>query len=252
MNTRELLLREMGITPQWVRRDRLTAATVDIEPVQREANDSPPAVASERTNSESSESRHARIAALSAQALATEISNCRACGLCHARGKAVVGAGSLEPLTDAQPRWFVVAAAPTDAEDRSGQSFVGPAGVLLDAMLAAVGVSRKKSAYITHLVKCQPPGNRMPHRDEILACAPILNRQIALTQPAVIVALGSATAQLMSASDSESSQSEDTALHFAGAKGATVAHPTELLEKPQLKAAAWADLLRARALANGR
>jgi uracil-DNA glycosylase len=250
MNTRELILREMGITPQWIRRDALAAATAEIDLTQRETGSSLSAVASNTANSETSDSRHARIGALSAQALTTEISSCRACGLCHARDKAVVGTGTLEPVAGNEPRWFVVAVAPTDAEDLSGQSLVGAPGVLLDAMLAAVGASRKKNAYVTHLVKCQPPGNRLPHPNEILACAPILHRQIALTRPAVIVALGNAAAQLMTTPSDENGDSRGTSANFAGVNMAQIAHPTELLENPQQKAAAWADLLRAQDLAN--
>lgn len=117
-------------------------------------------------------------------AIADEISVCTKCDLCKTRTKTVPGEG----LVDA-PILFV-GEAPGFHEDQQGRPFIGAAGNLLNDLLASVGISRSQ-VFITNLVKCRPPGNRDPLPDEISTCTSnYLDRQIALINPRIIVAVG--------------------------------------------------------------
>ena len=119
------------------------------------------------------------------QQLRDGVSACRACRLCEKRKQAVLGVGDLNPQV------LFVGEGPGAEEDERGEPFVGQAGKLLDAMLAAIGLARGKGVYIANTVKCRPPENRTPQADEMAACFPFLRRQIELLQPKLIVALGS-------------------------------------------------------------
>ena len=114
--------------------------------------------------------------------------DCRNCELCSARKQAVFGVGN------EQAPWLFVGEGPGADEDEKGEPFVGQAGKLLDAMLAAAGLKRGREVYIANVVKCRPPGNRVPKPEEAAACAPILDRQIALIKPKLLVALGKTAA----------------------------------------------------------
>jgi len=83
---------------------------------------------------------------------------------------------------------------PGEVEDQTGRPFVGPAGQKLDEVLASVEITRE-TVYITNVVKCRPPGNRVPSKPEMEVCFPYLEAQIALIQPALIVALGNTSTQ---------------------------------------------------------
>jgi uracil-DNA glycosylase len=242
MNTREVMLREIGITPLWVRRDTIAAQPAASVETTRNSAEAPATAAPP----ESADARAARIATLDAAELHAEITHCRACELCHARGKALVGAGQLNaPANATHPRWMVIADAPTDAEDQTGNAHIGSTGTLLDAMLHAVGQSRKRGAWLTHLVKCQPPGKRPPNAEEIAACAPLLSRQIALHQPALSLALGETAARSLLGAPQPLADLRKTHGRFEGAVVAATHAPQALLKDPQLKAEAWADLLKA-------
>jgi uracil-DNA glycosylase family 4 len=115
--------------------------------------------------------------------LADEVRGCTACGLHEGRTHTVFSRG--DPLA----RLCFVGEGPGEQEDLSGLPFVGPAGELLDRMIVAMGLSRD-SVYVCNIVKCRPPGNRTPERDEMAACMPFLHEQLALARPEVIVALG--------------------------------------------------------------
>jgi len=115
--------------------------------------------------------------------LVGEISACTRCPLHATRKKPVPGEGPLDADV------MVVGEAPGRREDETGRPFVGPAGRLLDALLVKAGLERG-GVYITNVVKCRPPGNRDPTREEIAACLPYLRRQIRIIRPRVIIALG--------------------------------------------------------------
>jgi len=120
-------------------------------------------------------------------AVASEVVVCVKCPLCKSRKNAVPGGGSL------RAKILFVGEAPGSSEDAVGRPFVGAAGKLLDRLLGQSGLKRK-SVFITNVVKCRPPKNRKPHRLEIQTCTPYLIRQIKIIRPGLIVALGSTAA----------------------------------------------------------
>ena len=121
---------------------------------------------------------------LDLSALAAACSACRRCGLAAGRQQVVVSRG--EPSA----RLMVIGEGPGAQEDATGQPFVGRAGQLLDQMLASVKIDSNREAYICNVVKCRPPDNRKPTPEEMAACRPWLERQIAAVNPAVILLAG--------------------------------------------------------------
>ncbi|WOL38836.1 uracil-DNA glycosylase [Pyramidobacter sp. YE332] len=117
------------------------------------------------------------------QLLRDAANRCEQCGLCRSRKNVVVGEGSLTS------RIMFVGEGPGEVEDNSGRPFVGPAGQLLTRILEAAKFSRD-DVYITNIVKCRPPNNRVPEIEEVLSCQRWLEAQIALLQPQIIVCLG--------------------------------------------------------------
>lgn len=186
--------------------------------------------------------RAARIATLDWPALADAVAGCTACGLCGTRRQTVFGAGA--PQAD----WMIVGEAPGEREDAEGQPFVGPAGQLLDAMLRAVQRTRATDAapasavYISNTLKCRPPGNRNPTPAELAACGPFLDRQIALVQPRLILAMGRFAVQAVLGRDEAIGRLRGR-LHRRGDTPVVVTyHPSYLLRSPSEKARAWEDL----------
>ncbi len=175
-------------------------------------------------------------------ALEQQIRACTACVLHRRRKQAVPGVG------DRRPRWLLVGEGPGAEEDRRGEPFVGPAGRLLDAMLAAAGLSRQDGAFIANSVKCRPPGNRTPEADEIATCFPYLRRQVELLEPRLIVALGRPAAQSLLDRQVRIAEARGQTYEFAGIPVIVTYHPAYLLRNPQDKGKAWEDLCRARQL----
>ena len=120
--------------------------------------------------------------------LEEEIRSCRKCALWQHRKNAVPGEGSYEAEI------MLIGEAPGATEDETGRPFVGAAGTLLRKILSELGLDEKK-IYITNIVKCRPPGNRTPRREEIEACSPYLEKQIKLIRPRIIVTLGNVSSQ---------------------------------------------------------
>lgn len=189
--------------------------------------------------------RSARIATLDWDALEAGIRDCRACALCERRKQAVPGVG------DRQARWMLVGEGPGAEEDQRGEPFVGQAGRLLDNMLAAIGLKRAEDVYIANAVKCRPPHNRTPERVEIAACQPFLERQIALVQPRLLIALGRPAAQALLDREIAISAARGKRFERAGIPVVVTYHPAYLLRNPQDKAKAWEDLCFARRLMAG-
>ena len=126
-------------------------------------------------------------------------------------------------------------------EDEQGEPFVGRAGQLLNNMIAAMGL-RREDVYIANVVKCRPPQNRAPERDEIETCSPFLMRQVDVIRPKIIVALGATAAKtLLGISDSMASL-RGRLYDFRGTKLAVTYHPAFLLRDPRQKKEAWKDL----------
>lgn len=243
MNTREVILREIGLTPVWVNR----ASAVETRAAEFPAAVIAPEVSAEPVCEpvQSSAEREAAIANLSWNQLLTSIATCTACKLCTTRTKAVGGAGDLSPS------WIVIGEAPDEDEDKAGQPFVGKAGQLLDAILAAIGKKRGDGVYIANVIKCHPPGNRNPEPDEIAACAPYLNRQIALAQPKLLLAAGKFAGQtLLNCDDTLEAMRALPAVNSQrdGIPVVVTYHPSHLLHSPLEKAKAWDDLMKAKTL----
>lgn len=115
--------------------------------------------------------------------IAAQIRACTACILHRGRTMAVPGEGPADAAI------VFVGEAPGFHEDQQGRPFVGQAGQFLEELLASIGL-RRDQVYITNIVKCRPPGNRDPLPDEIAACSPYLDRQLALIRPKLVVTLG--------------------------------------------------------------
>lgn len=148
---------------------------------------------------------------------------------------------------------LVIGEAPGAQEDQQGLPFVGPAGQLLDRMLAAIGASRQRNVYITNICKFRPPNNRDPSAEEVAADWPILERQIELMHPKLVVAVGRVAAQtLLGCRDSLRELRER--VHRYPRRDLPVVvtyHPAYLLRTPQDKAKSWLDLKRIAAMLDG-
>ena len=118
------------------------------------------------------------------EALEQQCYRCTKCALCADRHNVVFGTGCRE--TDI----LFIGEGPGEQEDLQGEPFVGPAGKLLDDMLAIIDLDRRKNCYIANIVKCRPPRNRDPKEEEQEACVDYLYNQIALIKPKIIVCLG--------------------------------------------------------------
>ncbi|MGB6105251.1 MAG: uracil-DNA glycosylase, partial [Pusillimonas sp.] len=180
--------------------------------------------------------------------LATHVAQCQGCGLHAGRSQAVFGMGAAE-----QPEWLVIGEAPGSYDDRAGLPFQGKAGLLLQAMLASICVTDQTPVFFTNLIKCRPLGNRRPEPDEIAACLPYLQRQVALLQPRGILALGGLAAQaiLGLSADLEALRGTVHAMHSETGQRIPVVvtyHPAALLLRPQHKPDAWRDLNLARSV----
>ena len=150
-------------------------------------------------------------------------------------------------------RIMVIGEAPGGEEDRKGLPFVGPAGRLLDRMLAAIGLDRhgpdRESAYITNILFWRPPGNRSPTADEIAACMPFTRRQIELVAPVVLVPVGGIAAKALLERSEGITRLRGTWREYTSpGLAAPIAamptfHPAYLLRQPLQKREVWRDLL---------
>ncbi len=177
--------------------------------------------------------------------LEREVPACTACALHGSRTQTVLGVG------DRNADWLLVGEAPGAEEDRLGEPFVGQAGRLLDNMLAAIGLARGENVYIANVLKCRPPGNRNPEPGEVARCTPFLERQIALLEPKIIVAMGRFAAQTLLGSDATIASLRGRVHRYAGVPLVVTYHPAYLLRNLPDKAKAWSDLLFARRTLRG-
>lgn len=176
------------------------------------------------------EERVAAYARLKAQML-----SCQRCQLRSGCRGVVVGEGSLDsPL-------MVVGEGPGATEDELGRPFVGKAGQLLNAMLAAIGLDREH-VYITNVVKCRPPGNRTPSWEEMQTCLPQLRLQYRLLQPKLMLLLGSAATQAILGQEARITRVRGQWVERKQLRILATYHPAYLLRNPAEKAAAWQDL----------
>ena len=165
------------------------------------------------------------------------VRTCTLCALHQGRTQTVFGVGS--QTADL----LVIGEAPGAEEDRQGEPFVGRAGQLLNAMLAAIQLAREE-VYIANILKCRPPKNRDPKSDEAATCTPYLQRQIGLLQPRVILALGRIAAQWLLQTDSPIGRLRGRTFEFGSSSTPLVVsyHPAYLLRSPLAKSKSWEDL----------
>ncbi len=177
-----------------------------------------------------------------------DLGDCTRCKL-HQQGRKQIVFGVGNP----NAALMFVGEGPGADEDAQGEPFVGRAGQLLNNMIKAMGL-RREEIYIANVVKCRPPGNRTPERDECETCSPFLMRQIAAIKPKVIVALGAVSAKNLLAINAPMSELRGRFYDFMptgarssdpewqGAKLAVTYHPAFLLRDPRQKGEAWKDL----------
>jgi len=175
----------------------------------------------------------------SLSALYQAILQCRKCGLFRNRRQAVPGQGSFKA------RLMFIGEGPGFEEDQQGRPFVGPAGQLLTKMIKAIKLNRE-DVYITNVVKCRPPENRLPSEDEIEVCRPFLNEEIRLVDPKILVGLGNCAAQTLTQSKKRISDLRGRWLDFQSRRLMATYHPAFLLRNPEAKREVWEDLKRVR------
>ncbi len=181
-----------------------------------------------------------------------DLGDCTRCPL-HKQGRKQIVFGVGDPTAEL----MFVGEGPGADEDEQGEPFVGRAGQLLNNMIKAMGITREQ-VYIANIVKCRPPGNRTPEREECETCSPFLMRQIAVIKPKVLVALGATAAKTLLAMNSSMAQlrgrfydfkpagfrndTRSSDPNWTGCKLAVTYHPAFLLRDPRQKGEAWKDL----------
>ncbi|HEY0720982.1 MAG TPA: uracil-DNA glycosylase [Gammaproteobacteria bacterium] len=223
----------MGIQ-RWQRRD--------AAPVVAEAPAEVMVAAQQESSMHTRNTENAEIALLDWQALQERVAQCTRCAeLVANRTQTVFGVGN--HTAD----WLVIGEAPGADEDQQGEPFVGRAGQLLNAMLLAIGLQREQ-VFIANILKCRPPNNRDPKPEEAANCAPYLQRQIALIQPKIILAVGRIAAQNLLQTDTPIGKLRDQVHRYGETPLVVTYHPAYLLRTPGDKRKAWEDLKLARSL----
>ena len=164
-----------------------------------------------------------------------DLGDCTRCKLHTTRNKIVFGDGS------SKAELVFIGEGPGADEDAQGLPFVGRAGKLLTQMIEAMGLQRQQ-VYICNVVKCRPPGNRQPEKDEVEACSPFLFRQLDALKPKVIVCLGATAAQTLLQTNRGISHFRGEWLEYRGYKMIATYHPAYLLRNPAAKGDVWKDL----------
>ncbi len=167
-----------------------------------------------------------------------ECKKCEKCSLCAGRHNVVYGIG----VSDAEVMF--IGEGPGEQEDIKGEPFVGKAGILLDKMLTAVDLDRKKNIYIANIVKCRPPRNRDPLPEEQEMCIPWLRKQFAVIRPKIVVCLGRIAAARIIKTDIKITAEHGKLFKKNGVIMMPVLHPAALLRNPSSKPAAFEDFLR--------
>src|SRR6266576_3832174 len=226
---------ELGIYDFYRREGR---SEIQIQPEQREPLPKAKAAAviplelSEATRPESAFSDPAQ----ALLAIREDIGDCTRCRL-HKQGRKQIVFGVGNPRAEL----MFIGEAPGADEDEQGEPFVGRAGQLLNNMIKAMGLSREE-IYIANIIKCRPPANRTPERDECETCSPFLFRQIEAIKPKVIVALGAVAAKTLLAVNSSMGELRGCWYDFRNTKLAVTYHPAFLLRDPRQKKETWKDL----------
>jgi DNA polymerase len=168
---------------------------------------------------------------------ANEVKGCTRCRLHEQRKNTVFGEG------DPDAQIFFIGEGPGESEDLSGRPFVGRAGQLLDRMIGGMGLKREQ-VFIANIVKCRPPGNRVPATDEVETCTPYLQRQLEIIRPKVIVTLGRPAATYMLQTKLSMGRLRGQWQNWRGIRLMPTFHPSYVLRTytEEVRAAVWSDL----------
>ncbi|MDY0100233.1 MAG: uracil-DNA glycosylase [Bacteroidales bacterium] len=170
--------------------------------------------------------------------LKNTVLNCTKCELARTRNQVIFGEGNLHAGI------LLIAEAPGRDEDIQGRPFVGLSGQLLDKILAACGFTRDEHVFISNIVKCRPPGNRLPETHEAKECLPWLLLQIELINPKILVLLGATALKYMAGLNYKISRDHGKWINIHGRIAMPVYHPAALLRDPSLKRDTWEDFKR--------
>jgi uracil-DNA glycosylase family 4 len=172
---------------------------------------------------------------MSLESLEKEVLNCHKCSLAKTRNHVIFGEGNPHaPI-------FLIGEAPGMDEDLKGRPFVGRSGHLLDKILNACGFTRTQHVFISNVVKCRPPGNRVPTPEEVEKCKPYLLQQIEWIDPQILILLGATALKNLAGPESRITRIRGTWLHIANRLAMPVYHPSALLRDPALKRDTWED-----------
>jgi len=246
---------ELGIYDFYRRGDLRSAPAVDPQPESRDQMPARKSIAAAVTTEENifevltpKPEHNVADPVAGLQLIREDLGDCTRCKL-HKQGRKQIVFGVGNPRADL----MFVGEGPGADEDMQGEPFVGRAGHLLNNMIKAMGI-RREDVYIANVVKCRPPGNRTPERDECETCSPFLMRQITVIKPKVVVALGAVAAKNLLAMNAPMSELRGRFYDFMptgarssdpswqGAKLAVTYHPAFLLRDPRQKGEAWKDL----------
>jgi DNA polymerase len=233
-NTRLEYLSAMGIQPWFEKSPHVSPPQAEvIEPAVVEAAAEPDSTSVIEPGSDASS---ISIGDMDWNQLQQTVSGCQLCELHTSRTQTVFGVGNQNADL------LIVGEAPGADEDRLGEPFVGRAGKLLDAMMAAIQLDRSQ-IYIANVLKCRPPNNRNPHTSEIICCDAYLQRQIELIQPKLILALGRIAAHHLLVSQDSLGKLRKQVHRYNGIPLIVSYHPAYLLRTPVDKRKSWQDLL---------
>lgn len=167
--------------------------------------------------------------------LKEDVLKCTKCGLAHSRQHVIFGEGNINGGI------LIIGEAPGRDEDIQGRPFVGKSGQLLDKILAVCGFTRNEHVFISNIVKCRPPENRVPTPEEAALCMPWLLKQIELINPKILILLGATALKCMMGQDRKITHERGNWIIWHERLAMPVYHPSALLRDPSLKRDTWED-----------
>lgn len=169
----------------------------------------------------------------------SECAKCKRCALGGSRTNIVIGRGSITaPI-------MLIGEGPGEQEDLQGLPFVGAAGQLLDLLLDAL-MFKSDDYYIANIVKCRPPGNRVPTDEEAEKCLPLLKNQVLLVKPKIIVCMGATAMKYIIDKDAKITQIRGQWIEKKGFSMMPTFHPAALLRDESKKILMWKDFKKIR------
>lgn len=169
------------------------------------------------------------------ESLKENILKCTKCELAQTRNHVIFGEGNIHAGI------FIIGEAPGYDEDSQGRPFIGKSGQLLDKILAACGFTREEHVFISNIVRCRPPGNRVPLPSEAAACMPWLLKQIEQIDPKILILLGSTALRYMAGPEHRITKEHGNWINCQNRLAMPVYHPAALLRDPTLKHDTWED-----------